>query len=222
MVNFGQDEAGFGTIEPRASEKPKEPSEELELPVIPKKETVITQDYEDAPSINANNEKPDPNKPVNQQSVSATTPQTTQTAEQPHVDSRAIWGKNRNTSSTASEGVVPGGTGNQGSPGGDINSQNHSLGGGFGNGIVPTLEGRESVSLPQPPKMKKEGAVVVEITVNQTGKVINAVPGVKGSTTLDAQLLEAAKNAALASRFSRKDDAPEFQKGKIVYYFRYQ
>lgn len=222
LVNFGQDEAGFGEVEPMFTEKiEKEPAEQLELPTIEKKEVVITQDYEDAPSIDAEKEKPD-NKPDQPQVV--TNPKATyKPVEKPKtVNQNALWGKNRNTTSTASEGVVPGGTGNQGSPGGDINSQNHSLGGGFGNGVTASLEGRESVSLPKPPKMQKEGTIVVEVTVDKNGKVINAVAGVKGSTTLDNQLKEVARNAAMSSRFSRKDDAPDFQKGKIVYNFRFQ
>ncbi len=221
LVNFGQDDAGFGEIEPMFTEKvvkEKEPAEQLELPVIEKKEQVITQDYEDAPSIDAETEKPQLYKPRDQRTVTTNT----EPVEKPQPNQSAMWGKNRNTSSTASEGIVPGGTGNQGSPGGDINSKDYSPGGGFGNGISATLEGRESVSLPKPPKMSKEGVVVVEVTVDKNGRVINAVAGIKGSTTLDSQLKEAARSAALASRFTSKEDAPESQKGKIVYYFRFK
>jgi colicin import membrane protein len=220
LVNFGRDEAGFGEIEPTYTEKIAEPSQQLDLPVIEKKQVIITQDYEDAESLEGEKTKPEADKPVERQ---ITNPNATYkpVEEKPQTNTNALWGKNRNTTSTASEGVVPGGTGNQGSPGGDINSDNHSIGGGFGNGVSASLEGRESVSLQRPPKMQSEGIIVVEVTVNRNGKVVNAVPGVKGSTTLDSQLKEAAKNAALSSRFSVKEDAPEFQKGKISYHFRY-
>jgi len=48
------------------------------------------------------------------------------------------------------------------------------------------------------------------------------VPGVKGSTTLDANLLAAAKRAALKAKFDKKPDAPAYQKGTITYYFKLQ
>ena len=56
--------------------------------------------------------------------------------------------------------------------------------------------------------------------VDRTGKVTSAEPGVKGSTTLDKDLLAAAKRAALASRFNNKPDAPIIQEGIITYVFR--
>ena len=38
-------------------------------------------------------------------------------------------------------------------------------------------------------------------------------------TTLDENLLKAAKDAAILARFDRKPDAPAFQKGTITYIF---
>jgi len=62
--------------------------------------------------------------------------------------------------------------------------------------------------------------VVVEVTVDQNGKVTKAVPGVKGSTTLDEYLLQSAKEAALKAVFDLKLDAPAYQKGTITYFFK--
>ncbi len=53
-----------------------------------------------------------------------------------------------------------------------------------------------------------EGRVVVEVSVDRSGKVIQAIPGSKGSTTLDEYLLKVAKEAALKARFEAKSDAP--------------
>ena len=87
-------------------------------------------------------------------------------------------------------------------------------------GIAYNLQGRNFQSLAPPNyDYQGEGKVVVEITVDRTGKVTEAIPGTKGSTTLDEYLLSAAKEAALKARFEPKSDAPAFQKGTITYNF---
>jgi outer membrane biosynthesis protein TonB len=63
------------------------------------------------------------------------------------------------------------------------------------------------------------GKVVVEVRVDRLGKVMQAIPGIKGSTTLDEYLLKAAKDAAMQATFQVKNDAPEVQKGTITYTF---
>jgi len=57
------------------------------------------------------------------------------------------------------------------------------------------------------------------VSVDRSGKVIKATPGVKGSTTLDEYLLKVAKDAALEASFEVKQDAPRIQKGTITYNF---
>ena len=69
-------------------------------------------------------------------------------------------------------------------------------------------------------KGSMKGKVVVIITVDRTGNVINAVPGAKGSTTFNKELLERAKKTALKTKFNTKQSAPENQQGKIIYDFR--
>jgi colicin import membrane protein len=134
--------------------------------------------------------------------------------------------KNRGTSSTG-EGIA-GGSGNQGDPNGSINSKVRGHGSGSGDsgtgsgdkGISYNLQGRGFQALP-PPKYdyQGEGRVVVEVSVDRSGKVIQATPGTKGSTTLDEYLLKVAKEAALEARFEMKQDAPAVQKGTITYNF---
>ena len=60
---------------------------------------------------------------------------------------------------------------------------------------------------------------IVEVSVDRSGKVVQATPGAKGSTTLDASLLKVAKEAALRASFEVKQDAPAIQKGTITYNF---
>jgi colicin import membrane protein len=82
------------------------------------------------------------------------------------------------------------------------------------------LQGRGFQSLPQPKyDYQGGGRVVVEVSVDRSGKVVQAVPGTKGSTTLDDYLLKVAKDAAMGARFEVKADAPVIQKGTITYNF---
>jgi TonB family protein len=138
--------------------------------------------------------------------------------------------KNSGTNSTG-EGIA-GGPGNQGDPNGSINSKVRGTGSGLGDkgtgtggpggkgGISYSLQGRGVQALP-PPRYdyQKEGKVVVEVSVDPSGKVVAANPGTKGSTTLDEDLLKVAKEAAMKASFEVKQDAPAIQKGTITYNF---
>lgn len=87
-------------------------------------------------------------------------------------------------------------------------------------GISYNLQGRGIQSLPAPKyDYQGEGRVVVEISVDRIGKVVQAIPGIKGSTTLDEYLLKVAREAALEARFDSMPDAPAVQKGTITYNF---
>jgi colicin import membrane protein len=134
--------------------------------------------------------------------------------------------KNSGTSST-SEGIA-GGPGNQGDPRGSVDSKVRGVGGGLGTsgtgtgdkGVSYDLQGRGVQKLPSPKyNYQGGGIVVVEVTVDRSGKVTQAVPGKKGSTTLDEYLLSVAKEAAMGASFEAKPDSPVFQKGTITYNF---
>lgn len=128
-------------------------------------------------------------------------------------------GAGSSDSKSTGEGVTfPGG--NQGSPNGSANSTNYGEGGGQGNGISFSLAGRSAKSLPKPTYPgNEEGVVVVQVTVDKYGKVTTAEPGARGSTTYNAQLLNAAKQAALKAKFNLDESAPAFQQGTITYRF---
>ena len=87
-------------------------------------------------------------------------------------------------------------------------------------GISYDLGGRSILSLPAPKyDSQRTGRVVVGITVDRNGRVTEATPGLKGSTTLDEYLLRVSKEAALQVRFEPNSDAPVVQKGTITYNF---
>lgn len=128
-------------------------------------------------------------------------------------------GKTDNGSQSTGQGNTYGG-GNQGSPEGTPGANQYGLGGGAGKGISFSLAGRNARSLPKPTFPGNEsGVVVVEVTVDKFGKVTKALPGIKGSNTVNTDLLEAAKKAALAASFNTDENAPAFQKGTITYHF---
>jgi colicin import membrane protein len=128
-------------------------------------------------------------------------------------------GKTDNGSQSTGQGNTYG-SGNQGSPDGTPGVNQYGLGGGAGKGISFSLSGRNARSLPKPAFPGNEsGIVVVEVTVDKYGKVNKALPGVKGSNTVNPDLLEAAKKAALAASFNTDENAPAFQKGTITYHF---
>lgn len=68
--------------------------------------------------------------------------------------------------------------------------------------------------------VEKAGKVVVEIRVDQYGKVTNAIPGYKGTTVQDKTLWEAARKAALDAKFNNSQSAPTIQSGTITYIFK--
>ncbi len=84
------------------------------------------------------------------------------------------------------------------------------------------LAGRSIMgSLPAPEyTVNKSGRVVVRISVDQYGNVLNATPGVTGTTVQDKTLWEASRKAALKAKFNLSASAPSVQEGTITYIFR--
>ncbi len=114
--------------------------------------------------------------------------------------------------------------GNQGVPTGDPNAGNYGQGGsGSGNqgsGISFSLAGRSGKSLPKPGyPSNDEGVVVVSVTVDKYGNVTAAEPGVRGTTIMNQQFWNEAKQAALKAKFNADESAPAFQQGTISYRF---
>ncbi len=136
----------------------------------------------------------------------------------PEINKKALYtGKKNNQKKSDGEFKD---NGDQGSPKGYEESKKYT-GGGIGeDGTAYQLKGR-SVDYKAKPiyNIQIEGKVVVSITVDRDGKVIAAIPGIKGSTTLNKKLLQRAKSAALKTKFNAKIDAPKQQQGIIVYYF---
>jgi colicin import membrane protein len=244
-VNFGTDETGSGLIEPSPPQTQEETSQVQPVNAITqpvKEDPIVTQNFDkEAPVV----KKVDPDaekKRLEQLEIdrkkreeieAEKVKKAAEEAERKRVEAEQkrtsdILNRTKNGLSnskntgtnTNSEGVT-GGQGNQGVPTGSVDSKNRGEGSGTGNkGISYDLQGRGFQSLPSPRyDYQGEGKVVVEVSVDRLGKVVQAVPGGKGSTTLDEYLLTVAKEAALKATFEAKPDAPLIQKGTITYNF---
>lgn len=123
-----------------------------------------------------------------------------------------------------SGGGTGGGTGSGNGTGTGPGSGSGSGGGsgaGRGTGVGNyQLGGRKNLNTPRPQyRCNEEGTVVVQITVNRSGKVIKAERG-RGTTNSAQCLFDQAKAAALDTKFDSSDSAPETQVGKIIYNFK--
>ncbi|MGQ1911753.1 energy transducer TonB family protein [Marinifilum sp. RC60d5] len=86
--------------------------------------------------------------------------------------------------------------------------------------VYYSLEGRHKIYLPIPVfKCEGEGKIVVQITVNRSGKVIDAKVLEKESGVKDECLFEAAIGASYKTKFNVSSSSPIQQKGSITYHF---
>lgn len=110
--------------------------------------------------------------------------------------------------------------GDKGQPDGDPYASSYYGSPGSGTGGYG-LSGR---SLANQGKVQQEcneeGRVVVRITVDRSGKVIKAEPGVKGTTNNAQCLLEPARKTALLHRWNPDSNAPAQQIGFVVVNFK--
>jgi len=245
IVNFGTDMTGSGFIEPSQPVYEEEASPPPPVPAEPaepsKEEPLLTQNNEEAPEV----KKVDPEAEKKRLEQIETERKRREAIEAERIRkeeeeiekkrieaeqkrqadimnrTRDALASSKNTGTNSESEGVAGGEGNQGSPTGSVDSQNRGEGSGLGNsGISYSLAGRGVRRLPLPKyDYQGEGRVVVEVSVDRSGKVTQAVAGIKGSTTLDEYLLKVAREAALEAQFDEKPDAPLIQKGTITYNF---
>ncbi|MDY0098339.1 MAG: hypothetical protein RBR81_03995 [Bacteroidales bacterium] len=244
IVNFGTEETGFGSIEPsppmNQSETSPPPPEEA-VPAAQDEEPLLTQNNEEAPEVKKVDpeaerkrlEKLETERKLREQAEAERIKREQEEIERKRIEAeqkrqadimnrtRDALANARNTGTSSTSEGDAGGQGNQGVETGSVDSDVRGDGSGLGNkGISYDLQGRGFRSLPVPKyDYQGEGRVVVEVSVDRTGKVTQANPGYKGSTILDEYLLKVAKEAALQARFDPKPDAPVIQKGTITYNF---
>jgi colicin import membrane protein len=233
LIDFGDTKEAGGEFEPVMNE-----ASEIQ-PVVAqqqvaenaKEENIQTQDFEEAPAIEKKPEKKtEVKKPVVKPAETKAKVTEKPKETTPQVNTKALYtGKGKSTQKEGKSQGIYKGEGNQGNPDGTPEAGNYGNGSGSGSGtglgiqVGGGLENRKILALPKPEfRVQREGKVVVEVTVNRDGKVISADPGKKGSTTMDSELLAAAKKAALQSKFAAEVNAKEFQTqtGTITYHFK--
>jgi colicin import membrane protein len=247
LVNFGYDETGEGLYEP-APQPVQPPPPPPSTGDEGSEEAILTQDFEEAPEVEK--KKPDPEELRKQAEARAAAEKRRQEEaaiaarlrrEQEKADSlrrveeekqQRIQATNTraanafsNTSNTGTTGQsqgVAGGPGNQGVESGTEGVRNYGEGGGSGdNRPSYDLTGRRAKSLPLPQyDIQDDGVVTVEVRVNRAGDVIMVRAGVPKTTVTDVRLIEAARKAALKTKFDSNSNAPEIQIGTITYNFK--
>lgn len=209
LINFGTSTEGKGRIEPKKAEELVKPVQ----PVNNNTEEIVTQDIEETVAVESSPQEEV--KTVEEEIIEEPEEEEEETRE---IQTKALFPGQSDNPSSEGEGETDN-AGNQGSIDGSIHSKSH-IGSGFGNGLKWSLKGRNAKSLPLPEDdFNEEGIVVVEVKVDQYGKVVAATPGVKGSNTLNSKLLKLAKEAALKARFNSDSNAMSFQRGTITYHF---
>lgn len=243
-VNFGNSNVGQGNVQPKKPiksepreiqkpveevSKPKEVNPEPASSEKPKAEDVLTQAEEDAIAIKKQKEaernakleakrkaKAKADAKAKAEADRIAKEKAEQDAKKKKLDA-LIGGVSK------SEGTESGGEGNDNQAGdkGQLNGDPYAAsyfgdpGTGSG-GVGYGLNGRGKATYQ---KLKQEcnesGLVIVKIVVNRNGNVVEAVPGVKGTTNTTQCLLEPAKKIALSHKWRPDSNAPAKQIGFV-------
>ncbi len=254
-VNLGYDDQGYGKVQsdvppPKAEPEPVQkeiipptPEPDPEPEVV--EEDIITQDIEEAPSLEDDVEEKEPEKEIDEEIKEVDKQPEKEVVEEkpleevvdsvfvqedpveevvvedpkPVVNKRALYTGSTSDGTGTNQGITVG-AGDQGKPHGYKESDDYDGKGGSGNGIHADLGGRGSLHLEKPSaKFNEQGKVVVDIWVDQNGVVKKAQVSAKGTTVLDQNLRRIAVDAAYNSKFITDNNAPELQRGKIHYNF---
>lgn len=236
-VNFGNSSQGQGKVqpkkpvksEPREVEEPPQPDVSKSEPTKSSKEVnedVLTQEDEEAIAIKKQKEAETKAKAIADAKAKAE-------AERIAKEKREQEEKTKKLDAliggvTKSEGSETGSEGNDNRAGdkgqldGDPYAPSYFGGQGTGSGGVGYgLNGRGRASYKTLKQdCNESGMVIVKIIVNRSGNVIEAVPGVKGTTNTAQCLLDPAKKIALSHKWPSDSKAPAKQIGFVKVNFK--
>ncbi len=241
-VNFGTSTQGKGKVQPTkvVTSQPK-----LTQQVTPKQsaaveekapEKVLTQQEASVPIVKkpaakkpkTTPKKQPPKKVTPEEKIAKPKPKPKPTPPKPKVSSSTKNILSNVLNAKKVEGIQQQGEGNDTSPGdkgkregNPYASSYYNTAGLGGNGKGYGLNGRNLQSNGAVTQAcNEEGTVVVRITVNQQGQVIDAEAGVKGSTNVHPCLLAPAKKTALLHKWFPDNNAPTTQVGFVVINFK--
>ncbi|MDR2910589.1 MAG: TonB family protein [Bacteroidales bacterium] len=236
MVNFGTSETGFGMIEPpimsaSAATAPSE-TQAASVEEVP----LLTQNDEEAPEVRvvdpeAEREKREQAETDRKKRAELEAAERQKREEEARIiaeqqrqteifnRTRDAFTGARNAATSSNREGDAGGSSNQGATTGSPDSRLRGDGGSSGDGVNYDLGGRKHRGELYFRKLdyKEGGKVVVTISVDQNGNVTSATLG-KGSTTLNTDLVNAATEFALKTKFEQKPGAI-VEQGTITYNF---
>lgn len=212
MVDFGDSQTGSGVEDMDATDTPVQPSQSSEQPAPTE---YLTDDNSPAEIESADIESSS-QVDSSPQDVTQTQAQTEVARE---VNQRALFPGRTLSSGSSSQGSDEQAEGNQGEQSGEQDGSPSDTGAGV-EGVSWNLSGRSVVGrLPIPTYSDNAtGRVVMEIIVDDSGRVTRATYRAEGSTTNSSQLVSAAQKAALAAKFTPSGEFA--QVGTITYTFR--
>jgi hypothetical protein len=224
VVNYGTSVTGMGTDYTSIEEPSADPNANQNAPdkVVPEQPTIqestpqasdkeiVTQNTEEAVSVSTKKAS----------STAAPSAAVEKKPAAPTVNQNALYkGKaNKGTGQGDGTGTTPG---NQGSVNGDPLANNYGEG-GSGFGETPIALRRFTNLVTPSDDGQKTGKIAVRISINKEGLVVNAVPGVKGTTLNDRVLWQKCKDAVMGARLNQSANAPDLQVGVVVFNFKVQ
>ncbi|MDX1365057.1 hypothetical protein [Arenibacter latericius] len=249
-VNFGTMEFGSGNVQPKEKIKsqpvekpiaePKVQEEKVEEQVSKEEvaiekpaEKILTQESEESILIKQQQEA---QRKANEAAKKAQAEAERKAREQKEAEEKLrqeqqakrnkldqlIGGINKSEGTDSGSEGDDNRAGDKGNPEGDPYATSYygSPGSGTGSGGYG-LRGRSLVNQGKvPQECNEEGRVVVRIVVNRNGDVVDATPGVKGTTNNHPCLLAPAKQTALKHKWNLDSNAPAQQTGFVVVNFK--
>lgn len=240
-VNFGDSDFGSGDNFDSKKVVTADPDKAEDTPI--EKKDIIVSENDESPAV-AEVKKPDPKTEKKKDEKPVVKPIPKPSKSTSDALSNLLDGSNKEgdgndkksgnkgkSNGDANSKVYNGGVGSgTGSGGGNGSGQGLGTGSGYGNGNGSgsgngngnyQLGNRKALNKPQPNYIcNEEGVVVVQISVDKSGKVTNANPGVRGTTNSAKCLLDQAKTAAMNTKWQSDATAAETQVGKIIYNFK--
>lgn len=224
-INFGTSEVGSGEpvektkaqATPQQEEVVEEQAEETPEETI--KEEIITNDTaEEVPVVEKKEEKKEAVKEIPKEVKPKEKPKPKPSKETTDALNSLLNGTSKDGANSGEGDDKQSGV--KGNEKGDPNSDKYYGNSGSGSEGNYNLAGRKALSKPiQKPDCQEEGTVVVSIEVNQNGQVTKATPGARGTTNSALCLYDAAKKAALKTKWNADGNAPSKQRGTIIYKF---
>jgi len=235
-VNLGTSDNGSGTDQPEDMDDPAAANAATATNAAASSNSndreINTTDDNDAPEVNINHPKTvsRPNtQPANRtpnRRTAATNNNSNATVTTPAQSPRYVYagatGKGGNSAQQNTPGTSEGigtGNGDMGVPGGTPGASNYTgtPGSGGGSSMRVSIKGRNLVDRPDPKAEFKEGGqVVIHVTVNRNGEIIDSRVARAANATIRAIALQKLRGV----RFNKDTNAPPEQTGDITFDFR--